>query len=448
MRFRGALNDLWLDELISIHNAKTLQNIWQVFTGIHADNNHYLNTVWLYLVGDGDSALRYRMLSLAFGVASIPAAFWAVAKRSRTVQIVFTCLVAFSYPLVHFSSEARGYSGAILAGLLAFGALEGWQSEEQAQGRWVALFGVAVCLGILFHLTFIFVWTALAAWSLAAVSPLTWLAFRRWTALHAAPALLFIVLGWADLRHLSTLGGPRYGRAYVVARLAALSLGWPLRDGWSVGILAAPLAALGSWTLLRMRRLGDRSWIFFAVLLILPVFFLLAVHPEVTFPRYFMVIVPFAYLLLALAGSNLRPMIWSVLLAIFVAGNLYLYASFLRVGRGDFSSALSTIVRRTQPKTIVIASDNDYRSGIELEYYQRQLPPGRELVFVQHEQLRQATPEWVVLHREALDPATPTTLVQGDKQWEKIASFPCSELSGQVWVLYQLQAHAASGRGR
>src|SRR4051812_16021317 len=168
MRFRGALNDLWLDELISLHNARSLRNLIEVFTAIHTDNNHYLTTMFLRAVGGSHSPPMLRMLSLLCGVAAVPAAFWAVARRPRAVQVVFACLITFSYPLVHFSSEARGYSGAILAGLFAFGALDRWLASGKASAGWGSIFALAVIFGILSHLTFVFVWGALAVWSLLA----------------------------------------------------------------------------------------------------------------------------------------------------------------------------------------------------------------------------------------------------------------------------------------
>ena len=50
LRIRGTHNDLWLDELISLHLACGVKSPWQVFTAIHNDNNHYLNTLYLFFL--------------------------------------------------------------------------------------------------------------------------------------------------------------------------------------------------------------------------------------------------------------------------------------------------------------------------------------------------------------------------------------------------------------
>jgi hypothetical protein len=43
-----------------------------VFTGIHHDNNHYLNTIWIMAVGAGHAPEVYRLPNILGGTAAIP----------------------------------------------------------------------------------------------------------------------------------------------------------------------------------------------------------------------------------------------------------------------------------------------------------------------------------------------------------------------------------------
>ena len=95
---------------------------WDVFTGVHSDNNHYLNTLWMYWMKGTEDAGVLRLLSVICGVLTIPAAWWLGVQRGRGMAGVYAGMVACSYPLIHFSSEARGYSGAVLGVVVASGA--------------------------------------------------------------------------------------------------------------------------------------------------------------------------------------------------------------------------------------------------------------------------------------------------------------------------------------
>src|SRR5208283_5094387 len=48
VRLWCARGPLWLDEIWSIENLAPLTRFWQVFWGISHDNNHFLNSLWLY----------------------------------------------------------------------------------------------------------------------------------------------------------------------------------------------------------------------------------------------------------------------------------------------------------------------------------------------------------------------------------------------------------------
>ena len=91
IRVFGALNDLWLDEVWSLKWVGAITAPWQVFTGIHHDNNHYLMTLWMYLLGPWQRFwIVYRIPSIAAGIGTVALAGqiarrWGQAGRARRV---------------------------------------------------------------------------------------------------------------------------------------------------------------------------------------------------------------------------------------------------------------------------------------------------------------------------------------------------------------------------
>ncbi|TIP55024.1 MAG: hypothetical protein E5X68_36155, partial [Mesorhizobium sp.] len=67
LRVLGARGDLWLDEIWSLVQLEPLTSIDQIFWRINHDNNHFLNSIYLYLVGADASPLLQRGLSIALG---------------------------------------------------------------------------------------------------------------------------------------------------------------------------------------------------------------------------------------------------------------------------------------------------------------------------------------------------------------------------------------------
>ena len=131
-------NDLWLDELISLRIANAVKTPWQIFSNVHSDNNHYLNTLFLYVASKRNYAPAYRWLSVLWGVLLVPAGYWLMVRRSRVEAVILAGLLACSYPLIHFSSEARGYSGALLGSVLACAAIARWMTRtDRGRESWV-----------------------------------------------------------------------------------------------------------------------------------------------------------------------------------------------------------------------------------------------------------------------------------------------------------------------
>jgi hypothetical protein len=445
LRYFGCLNDLWLDELISIHTAHSLHSWTQVFTSVHMDNNHYLNTLYLYLVGPQPYWPIYRFLSLFFGTLTIWAAYWSLKNRSQVQALLFATLIAFSYPLVHFSSEARGYSGAVLACVLAFGLLQRWLAaptvEESAQ--WGALYSGSLVFGLLSHLTFLFVAVALALFSIIATR------HRRGTVaanatIHIAPALSFLVLAYLDFRGFFTLGGTQSTAIHELSRLLANVIGWPLHDAYSAWIIGLPLFFFVAFQLSRRPRNIDSS--LFLVLAAILILFAVANKPSFVAQRYFLVFVPFGYCALAIAMSRMRRTMVVAPLGLLIVGNISLYAHFLKDGRGHYQAALHLIAQKSTVTELRIASDQKFRAGVELDFYQRTLPPLYTIRIIPKASA-EVHPDWLITHDDAFAPPRPDVLTGTSGKAIKVAYFGCSELSGEAWTVYRLYPSTAESSG-
>ena len=88
LRIAAANNDLWLDEIWSLRLAGQVKSPWDVFTSIHHDNNHYLNTLWMWAVGPDRRPLVYRLPSLLAGTAAVAIAGLIGWRRDPTTGLL------------------------------------------------------------------------------------------------------------------------------------------------------------------------------------------------------------------------------------------------------------------------------------------------------------------------------------------------------------------------
>jgi uncharacterized membrane protein len=162
LRVRAACDDFWLDEIMSLGLAQSISHSWEILT-IHHDNNHILNTLYLFLLGKQKNWVWYRIFSVVTGTASVAIIGYGTLRRGFLEAATATVLAALSYPLILYASEARGYAPAVLFSLTSFFLLQGyWESRTFWK---LVLFWTSVALGLLSHFTFIYVYLSLFVWS-------------------------------------------------------------------------------------------------------------------------------------------------------------------------------------------------------------------------------------------------------------------------------------------
>lgn len=441
-RIAAARGDLWFDEIWSLEMAFRVPSPLAILTAIHHDNNHHLNTLYLMLVGPGAGPVAYRALAIVSGAALLGLIALRPAGVGRAHAIGWLTSCAASLVLVQYGSEARGYSTAVALAVAAFAATARWLETRRA--RWAAALAAAAVLGILAHLTFVFVLVALEAWAIAALvrdrtarpvrpAELAWL---------AAPAVALAALWAIDLRHLVVGGGPPFDALEVARALLRATFGLPRGLPEVLGGVAVAAAALEVVRLARARR---AEAIFFAAVLLGPPAAVAVARPEVLAPRYFVVAVPFLLYLVAAPvarawtrGGGARYAAAAVLAA-FLATDATALAHLWREGRGTYRAAVEEIVRGSPPAARSVGSDHDYRNPLVLGWFAREVPGAEDLTYVPAGAWSPAAPVWVLHHDFEEEPHPEAAFVgQNGRRYALVRSWRTAGLSGWNWSLYRM----------
>lgn len=443
LRALAVTQDLWLDEIRSLQDASALSSPFEAFR-LAIDNNHILITLLMHALGVLENPVAYRIPSLLAGVASIAFAYHIGRRRSAHCAFVYPVLFAVCFPLIVYSSEARGYSLAVAFALACYALYE--DAGEPGIARMAALWTCIVC-GLLAHLTFIYVYGALACWSLVRCAR-SGIGLQRSAIvlfeLHIVPCLALVALYVLMVGHLRTWGGADWRYADVLAE----SLGWALGAPASFGLVPLAVAAglLLAWDTRERWRAGSDSFVFFPVaIVVLPFLVLVTRGTSVLAPRYF--IVNIAFLLLPWSAAiaqwmHRRRALGTVALALVVAGNLVPAIRFIELGRGQYSAALSYIASHTPGREITIGSDHDVRNGRMLAYYALWLRSGQSVRYVLHADRDPNAPHWLILHSFDQPPAPRQALVvKSGAAYRLRKTFPYWGPSGFHWFVYE---HVAS----
>jgi hypothetical protein len=451
VRIAAARGDLWFDEIWSLSFARELDAPWEVLTRIHHDNNHPLNTLALYLTvkaaGAHAPAIAYRVLSLACGIASVAFLCWLEERpfdRLSGPRLWFVAIASGgSFLAIVYSSEARGYAPAALFAIVAFAIVRGGGVEFTRNRR--LAFTLACALGVLSHLTFVFVYAGLAVWTLVRAVRADAHGWRRWIAVHMLPVACLVGDYLVDVRRLRYGGGPPFRVGEVVARTLSLAVNGPAA-GSVRNVAAAVTAAILLLAIAELYARKDDEWIFFATALLLaPASVLLIYHARYLDPRYFFVVMPFFWLLAARsmarvwASGMTGRVVGALLAAVYVAGGVAHAAPLLRDGRGDYSAAVETIAHLSAMNPITIGGDHDVRNRMVLDYYGEVLPPACRLIYVPADAWDRRGPEWFVTHEfddGRRGSAPPPSIAVNAIEYRLVRSFPYGGISGWTWHLY------------
>jgi hypothetical protein len=450
-----------MDEILSIRLVEKLRSPLGVFTDIHSDNNHYLNSMWLWVVGSRAPGWLIRLPTLLLGAALVVLAYRITRPRGRTVATVTAALFAASYPLIHYSSEARGYGYLVFFTLVAYGAFRLWISGGGLRAG--AIYALGSALAFLSHLGFATVFAAFLLWSLLEVlgrkANRARAAGAHLTA-NVLPALTLLLLYLVDIRFMTAVGGfERMGPIESLAGAMRVVVG--LAPGALAAVLA--LCAWGAIVLGTLRSYEqDRNE---TVFLVTAIAFALAsgALPGYGYPRYYLTALLFSLLFLgraiAVAFESRRcKVVGFALLVSVVAVNVAQALHFAAIGRGMYREAALYMAEKSHSAVASVAGNHDMGSLLALEYHGTVLPEGTRLEYYCHDlsipgcslvrpsrAAGDEPPEFYLL--ASLDDRfspPPTMEVPDLTEYEFMRSFPKYGLSGLYWAVYGSPGRATS----
>ncbi len=401
LRLLCARGDLWLDEIWSIQNLQHIPNVGGVFWGISQDNNHILNSLWLWFVGPAATPVVIRLEAIVLGTLTIPAAAKLCARSGPAAAFAGAALVAGSGIFVHYGSEARGYAGLILMIFIAAEALENFL-EDPSDHRSRLVFGLAVAFGALFHLTmltaaFTLIVATLARIYFATRSPQRLasavLDLAIPAALGALPALGFLVAGVLNT-HKIQLGDQvpftfaRLARGLATLYEATLGLLYDLPI-WFAAAAAVFFTGVAVFLVPPERRILP-----LACLILPPAFAILVGLPNVHIARFHLIgavglVILFADLMGRLWGSRHIAVVVVIGLALAIGNGLHV-AQLLALGRGDYQKILS---RMESAGPTTYGSNMPAELGRTMRFYDRRFG----LTPVAAADWCQRPPDWFIL---------------------------------------------------
>ncbi len=451
LRLCAARGDLWLDEVWSVRLVGQVHSAGQVFWSIRHDNNHFLNSLWIFTVGQHASAMTYRLPSVLFSTASIPAAGWAAMRNGRVAALAGMLLFATSFPMVDYGSQARGYSGLILFTLLGTGYALRAVAVGQPLRRRLASWMLGLCLGAGFLCHSLMVIPAAILGLAVAVRFYQ----TRDTRLDAAARTVGVVFP-GILMMLPTAillaaqqSGFEFGsilpfdlKKFWVAYGTLLLSMVGMVPVFAPAALPAVLLAMGSETL--FRRMRDP--LYFIAIVAVPIALCAAAPKNSGIARYFL---PFGVFFLigiadrigaALHGPKQEKLVARAAMLALLVANAATIFPLVTHGRGDYQALFAGMVR----KGAISYGASIGTAQVMVDYYGRRL--AATVTQTPAENWCADPPDWLILADEEYRPAARIASALEQHCGLALQSVPFTEvgLSMPGWHFYQILHPPAS----
>jgi len=452
LRLWSARGGLWVDEAWSALMVERARTPLDIFTAINHDNNHHLNSLWMWLVGYGAPPLALRALSIATGTATILVAAAIGARRSARHALVTAALVAVSPIMVDYGSEARGYMPMLLALMTMIWLVLRWLDvgADQRPPRWrlalLAMLGLLSQLTMVFGVCAIVLWVAVALRSRHRADLAPARTIRLLLPVIVATAAVFgFVLGAAAVSPTGMQVGdyvafslPAMGRALVV--MVAASIGGLAAPTWIAGVATIAIA----FALVTIVRKRDPAAIFYLAAIVgLPLGLAVLRVGNTGMPRYFLLSSLALILLLAgLLADGLGKrggirLICAILLGTIVVASIHDDLSQAALRRGDTGAAITTMAAISPAGAAVLVDHLRPIATLRVAAAERDYPL----------KIAQDCPAPTFLHVDFGDdaPASPATVRCGIRYRLAVVRRRAI-LSGVDWALY-VRADLPENRG-
>jgi hypothetical protein len=440
----AARGDLWLDEIWSISFAEAARTPWEILSVFKHDNNHILNTFFLYFIGKQQNLLLYRVFAIISGIASLVLLVKIASQWGRLESMFVLLLAVTSYPLILYFSEARGYAPAISLGLFSFYILQ--DSQIRYNPVKLVLFWLASILGVLAHLTFIIVFLALAVYITHhefAVKKPSFVKAGQIVKYLAVPIAFIIAFYFYYVKGMAIGGGPPIDRYPELAKGITSLLGLP-DSLWYAGL--SSLVILLSFVVFMVYTEKKPVWSFhLAVLIVVPAAIITLANPAYFHFRYVIVCFPFYYLIMSFilakiwrADKKVFPYLAVLIIGLYVGGQSIRLFPLFQYGRGNYQAIIREMTNATAANVITVGSDNDFRNKMVLSFYSRFLPDGKTIQYIDQEFWGSQPPEWLIVHSldESAGPE-PWIQTSTNRTYRLIRAEKFSGNSGFSWFLYR-----------
>lgn len=423
----------WLDEIWSINLARNARSVADVLFGIHHDNSHPLNTLWLYLVGGRDWAV-WRLLSFVCGLLTVAAL--GIDREDSPRGLLAAALAAVSVPLVLYSTEARGYAPMGLFAVLCRRLL---RSPARLAPGPAASFALCATLGMLSQPIFVCVLAALGVE--AAVQLPSGKRGRGLLVLFGPTAALVALLAVLQTGRMTFGGGAVTPFWNVVFRTLAQWSG-ARGSGPTAVFGAAALAGLCAWEFALLLRERSDQPRFLAVLFTGTALFVAAFPYR--YERHFFACAPFALLLAAgslarlFRGGAAAKTAGAVLTSLFLLGNALRVGTLATAGRGHYLEAVQRMARDTPGDVVTVGSDHDFRNRMVLDFYVPYAATPKRFRYMAADACSADASEWYLRSSSETDPRAPAgPILRGGGRYGLVETYPYAGLSGWTWTLYR-----------
>lgn len=448
LRLLSLRGELWLDEGWSLLLVQEAHSPLQIFSAIRHDNNHLLNSLWLWAIGPQASEWLMRLPAALFSALMLVSLSRCAKRVAPGFKGALWCLlVAVSYPLVLLGSEARGYSLMLLCAVLGF-QLTLRLREQSASISSAALFALVSIVGFLAHASFL----------LFLAPALVWLLLERRRngarlldrvaiVAGALPAAACTLAWWSLYRGAEIGGGPIAPYLQVALSAVAVALGAselsalaPEQSALAAAVaLCAIIAALAE--LVAWLRQGDSiAWL--ALLIIAaPFAAVVMLEPSFIVVRYFSVSLIFLLLLVArfLGRLACQGLLGKALTAAIVALCAYGNLSHARVLIVQGRSCAGWLLEQAAQLggVVTIGGDMDNRNELRLRYLKLRAAPIQNLEYVRQYATAAGSPSVIMRERSEQGAAFPQQVaLENGARYTKLQSCSAALLEGGEVVLY------------
>ena len=435
----ASLTPFWLDEIFSVDLVSHFDSILQVFTTKH-DNNHILNSLFLYLAGDSSSYISYRLHNIIISIILLLVmlricGFDSSSDNNRGRKYLDILTIGFlssSFLMNVYSTEARGYSLLMLFSTLAFYYYRRVNNNVTSTG--IIKLNLSLILGLLSQPAILFLILAFVISSLKNIKVL----------FSLVPAVVFMgVLYFVFYKGIDSAALPDTTLFKTMLSFFSLLSGGPsytkyVNTEYYLSFAFALLSILSiAYSFYRFK--SERIFIL-SLYLISPLLYVSIFGGTQLAERYFLssAVIFYYYLARNCFDDNGRFLTKALpCVALVFLMNLYNSVDFIKNGRSQFNKIINLIPKEN--KAISIGGDYDFRIKRIYDFY-----AGR-LDYSAFNYLENATkdpsqnPDYIISHHIDRNYQPIMVWKKGDKTYNLVGALPGSYLSSLSFYLYKRQ---------